>query len=73
MNIERPNRMRTRQSLPVSGCDGGCDGDGGAGISTRQGILSRACGRLQFKSNNEMRLALDREFFEARLIIAGTS
>ena len=25
--------MRTRQSLPVSGCDGGCDGDGGVGIS----------------------------------------
>jgi hypothetical protein len=33
MKIERPNKMRTRQSLPVSGCDG----DGGVGISIREG------------------------------------
>lgn len=38
--------MTTRQSLPVNGCDG----DGDVGISSWQGIVSHARGRLQFEN-----------------------
>jgi hypothetical protein len=58
--------MRTRQSLPVNGCDG----DGSVGISIWQGILSRGCRRLQFKFVNEMRQHWTEKFLEARLLIA---
>src|ERR1700737_3831781 len=65
MNIESPNKMRTRQSLPVNGCDCG----GGVGISSWEGILSRGSGRLQFKCV-DCSAALYRNFLEARLLIA---